>query len=144
MKHGWGLASPQTSFGVCSSRIHFSRGGENGRRNECVTNKPQRKSAGRTGWGCQQVHLQDAEIFFILKKFLSTRNYNKLTDSITFSACKLDFVCNGWKRFPLRGLHHRVNRDTKRCQISRCSKSSVWKKPYGVNIETSWAVLLHD
>ena len=32
------LASPQTSFGVRLSRIH---------RNECVTNEPQRTSAGR-------------------------------------------------------------------------------------------------
>ena len=38
------LASPQTSFGVRSSRNHFSlRWG----RNECVTNEPQRTSAGR-------------------------------------------------------------------------------------------------
>ena len=32
------LASPQTTFGVRLSRIH---------RNECVTNEPQRTSAGR-------------------------------------------------------------------------------------------------
>ena len=36
------LASPQTSFGVRLSRIHFSP-----TRNECVTNEPQRTSAGR-------------------------------------------------------------------------------------------------
>ena len=35
------LASPQTSFGVRTSRIHFSG------RNKCVTNEPQRTSAGR-------------------------------------------------------------------------------------------------
>ena len=37
------LASPQTSFGIRLSRIHFSLWG----RNECVTNEPQRTSAGR-------------------------------------------------------------------------------------------------
>ena len=36
------VASPQTSFGVRLSRIHFSWG-----RNKCVTNEPQRTSAGR-------------------------------------------------------------------------------------------------
>ena len=39
------IASPQTSFGARSSRIHFSRT-ERGR-NECVANEPQRTSAGR-------------------------------------------------------------------------------------------------
>ena len=38
------LASPQTSFGVRLSRIHFS---PTWGRNECVTNEPQRTSAGR-------------------------------------------------------------------------------------------------
>ena len=46
------LASPQTSFGVRLSRIHFSprdkKWGKWGR-NECVTNEPQRTSAGRLG-----------------------------------------------------------------------------------------------
>ena len=35
------IASPQMSCGVCLSCIHF------GGRNECVTNKPHRTSAGR-------------------------------------------------------------------------------------------------
>ena len=39
------LASPQTSFGVRLSRIHFSS--RPWGRNECVTNEPQRTSAGR-------------------------------------------------------------------------------------------------
>ena len=38
IKQGAELASPQTSFGVRLSRIH-----------ECVTNEPQRTSAGRLG-----------------------------------------------------------------------------------------------
>ena len=38
------LASPQTSFGVRLSRIHFS---PTWGRNECVTDEPQRTSAGR-------------------------------------------------------------------------------------------------
>ena len=38
------VASPQTSCGVCSSRIHFS---PTWGRNECVTNKPHRTFAGR-------------------------------------------------------------------------------------------------
>ena len=38
------LASPQMSFGVRLSRIHFS---PTDKRNECVTNEPQRTSAGR-------------------------------------------------------------------------------------------------
>ena len=45
------LASPQTSLGVRLSRIHFSptdRGPWG--RNECVTNEPQRTSAGRLYW----------------------------------------------------------------------------------------------
>ena len=41
---GTNIASPQTSFGVRLSRIHFIWG-----RNECVTNEPQRTSAGRLG-----------------------------------------------------------------------------------------------
>ena len=40
------LASPKASFRVRSSRIHFSPRGPWGR-NECVTNEPQRTSAGR-------------------------------------------------------------------------------------------------
>ena len=43
---GFFLASPQTSFGVRLSRIHFS---PTWGRNECVTNEPQRTSAGRLG-----------------------------------------------------------------------------------------------
>ena len=77
------------------------------------------------GRGYQQVHLQDTQIFFILKNSFLPGIIINLTVNITFSACKLDFVCNGWKRFQLRGLHRRANRNTKRCQISRCSKFSV-------------------
>ena len=38
------VASPQTSCGVCSSRVHFS---PTWGKNECVTNKPHRTFAGR-------------------------------------------------------------------------------------------------
>ena len=41
------LASPQISFGVRLSRIHFSPTDRPWGRNEYVTNKPQRTSAGR-------------------------------------------------------------------------------------------------
>ena len=42
------IVSPQTSFGVRSSRIHFTPHGRRPwGRNECVTNEPQRTSAGR-------------------------------------------------------------------------------------------------
>ena len=44
------VASPQTSFGVPLSRIHFSPVGVGGGGNECVTNEPQRTSAGRLAY----------------------------------------------------------------------------------------------
>ena len=46
-RSGLWVASPQASFGVRLSRIHFSPTG----RNECVTNEPQRTPAGRLGYG---------------------------------------------------------------------------------------------
>ena len=44
------VASPQTSFGVPLSRIHFSPVEVGGGGNECVTNEPQRTSAGRLAY----------------------------------------------------------------------------------------------
>ena len=46
-KQAWWLASLQTSFGVRSSRIHFSPTDRPWGKNDCVTNEPQRKSSGR-------------------------------------------------------------------------------------------------
>ena len=60
------VASPQTSFGVRLSRIHFSPT-ETWGRNECVTNEPQRTSAGRLVF-MRMIH----------KSFASSHDANKL------------------------------------------------------------------
>ena len=74
------LPAPQTSFGVRSSRIHFSP------TNECVTNEPQRTSAGRLVVASPNVGCYLRLLLFMWK---SCYSYCKMTISNSFEQ-----VCN--------------------------------------------------
>ena len=74
------VASLQTSFGVHLSRIHFSPTERPWGRNECVTNEPQRTSAGRLLLEGLYA-LEDLEpIFEIFNTFVCKKVLRKITN----------------------------------------------------------------
>ena len=76
------VASLQTSFGVHLSRIHFSPTERPWGRNECVTNEPQRMSAGRLLLEGLYA-LEDLEpIFEIFNTFVCKKSSEKLQTNI--------------------------------------------------------------
>ena len=100
------LASPQTSFGVRSSRIHFSPRTVREKwisppwgSNECVTNEPQRTSAGRLG-----LHKKDTRKWKE-SNLTCCNTFDQLMHDLDFLWLLIDVSCQLLKHFPLIGVN---------------------------------------